>query len=173
MPSMRKPLHDSSDRTVHGVPLANVAQYRDAVVTFTQALAPWTHFCTLTLEEQISDRYAELLLRLWARTAANLARAHLPIAWAIGPQADGRPHFHVLLCLPAEVRGPRITCKTLKQIWEWRAKAGVADIRRYKAGGGAARYMADHEDMSWAIVCSWGSRCRRRGRGCQVTSFPF
>jgi hypothetical protein len=175
MRSTRMPLHDPNARAVYCTPLAGRAMYREAVATFTHDLAAWTHFCTLTLRGRVSDAHADAVLRRWARQIArDVARTHIRIAWAFGHQGNGSPHFHVLLALPPQLRPAGGTCKTLMALWRWAdRKAGFVHVERYRRNGGAPRYMAHHDDVSWATVCSRPPRCRRRGRGCQETSCPL
>lgn len=170
-----RPLHDPNAGTTNGVPLSRLALYRREAVAFTLALAPWTHFCTLTFRARVSDLHAEAVFRRWARQIArDLARDHFRIAWAFGHQANERPHFHALICLPPGLRPAGGTCRTLRGLWGWAdKKAGWAEAERYRPNGGAVWYMANHHEMSWATVCSWPPRCRRWGRGCQVTSWPL
>lgn len=171
----RMPLHDPNVGARHGAPLASLTQYREAAAAFTRDLAPWTHFCTLTLTGRVSDTHAETVFRRWARQIArDVARKHLRIAWAFGHQGNGTPHFHVLLALPSGLRPAGGTCRTLAGLWRWAdRKAGFAEVQLYQPNRGASRYMAHHEDVSWATVCSRPPRCRRRGRGCRETSCPL
>lgn len=169
-------LHDPNASARHSAPLAILAQYREAAAAFTRDLAPWTHFCTLTFGARVSDAHAEAVFRRWARQIArDVARAHFRIAWAFGHQGNGSPHLHLLLALPPGLRPAGGTCKTLAGLWRWAdpKTAGFADVKRYRPNRGAPWYMARHEDMSWATVCSWPPRCRRWGRGCRVTSCPL
>jgi hypothetical protein len=171
----RMPLHDPNASARYGAPLASLALYREAVATFTHDLAPWTHFCTLTFRGPVSDARAEAVFRRWARQIArDVVHAHFRIAWAFGHQGNGSPHFHVLLALPRGLRLAGGTRRTLVGLWRWAdRKAGFTDVQFYRPTRGAPWYMARHEDVSWATVCSWPPRCRRWGRGCRVTSCPL
>ncbi len=169
------PLHDPNAAARYAAPLATLAQYQAAAAAFTLRLAPWTHFCTLTIREWVSDAHAEAVFRRWARVIAKeVARSHLTIAWAFGHQGNGSPHFHVLAALPPDLLLTHGTREALAAHWR-RAdrRAGFADVQRYRGGEGAAWYMARHEDIGWATVCSRPPRCRRPGRGCRVTSYPL
>lgn len=175
MNSTRMPLHDLSACARYPAPLPTLAEYREAAAAFTLDLAPWTHLCTLTFRVRITDLHAEAVFRRWARQIArDVARSHFRIAWAFGHQGNGAPHFHALLALPPGLTPAGGVCKTLVGLWRWAdGAARFAEVKRYRLGGGAPWYMARHEDVSWATVCSWPPRCRRRGRGCRVTSWPL
>ncbi len=135
---------------------------------FIHGFAPWTAWATFTFRRDVSEALALTTLKTWSQQVAN--GLHMPMAWAWEPQANGRPHFHVLIALQGEQLYPDETmerlCFRLRRAWHeqgdacGRSEAGVYDPR-----GGAAWYSAKHRDWDIDIVCPRPPVCRKR-KGC-------
>lgn len=123
--------------------------------------AQWTWWVTLTFRTPVTSETAVKLLRRWLRAVAiELAGAHVPVAWTLEWQSSGRPHFHVLLALVAEVSGDE-----LLRLWTRIDRAccarKLARADAFDSSKGAALYMLKGSEWDVNVACPRPPRCRR------------
>ena len=127
------------------------ARIRESVpTTFTGWIESilWTHYFTLTFKYPPSPEQA---MRLWGRYLSRGCtdpRASWFVATDRG-QIGGRIHLHGLACYGSHVDAAFLNS------W-WRGNYGIANVRTFKSGGGAGRYVAkyiwkDGEGALWDI----------------------
>jgi len=152
--------------------MSSRSQIRQASGEFIRDLYPWTYWITLTYLYSASVYQTERDLKVWLRfVARELARDHVPVAWVIDLQQNGRAHIHVLLALPPKMSPSPI--RLLQSQWRYLIKgAGGTKCEIYNPADSAAFYMVRH-DAEWEvnIACDRSPRCRRSG--CKAAPGPL
>lgn len=103
----------------------------------------WSYYITLTFRAPPSAQNAHRKFRRWLhrinrqRFGHNYYRYHSGVPWARSSeqQSRGALHYHALIgaCPNLDVEAATA---------DWKKLAGIARIRRYVPGGGAAGYLA-------------------------------
>lgn len=144
-----------------------------AAVDFVHGFARWNTGATLTYSEPVPVARCTADLRAWLRYVARaLVRAHVAVAYVLGPQPGGALHFHVLLAVPGVP--PAGFIPALATAWKYvNPRAGFTRIVRLRSPRAAVRYAVAHH-ASWYVdvACPRRPRCRRRGR-CREAPGPW
>ena len=126
-------------------------RYRDEAATFIDDWANWTHVFTGTYpcgrpRSAVSRDYRCLRDLL----AGIGGREHVPIALAIEPQANGTPHIHMLIAVPATYQGG--AAHLLRRHWH-RLTGGNAQVRSYAPFRRAGNYLVGHATWELDYAC--------------------
>lgn len=150
---------------------------RAATGNFISGWAKWSWFITLTFERHVSATHASKALKDWLRSVAKTIGIHFKVAYATEATSDGVLHFHALIDVPTRSEpgddGPFFEPKAATRQWKALSPSGgFTDIKRYRADGGAAYYLADGTDWDAGHVCTRERSCRRAG-GCTHGTAPW
>ena len=135
--------------------------------------APWDTWATLTFERPASFEQCEADRRKFLRfVARDVARDHVRVFWAMGPQSNGRPHYHMLLAAPAGMHGSQR--RALETGWSCTSsRTGFARVVQLTDPGNRAHYaVRRHAHWDITAACPRPPRCRRR-RGCLQAPGPW
>jgi hypothetical protein len=146
------------------------SQLLQETADYIEGFADWSHFASLTYAE--SQSYSTLRRHyrvLRSSIAFAASQEHVPLLLAVGPQANGVPHAHLLIAMPRHLAGGQ-TGRHLRRIWRLMT-GGNAKVEPYFVGKGASSYLARHPSWELDYACPRAGACGR-GMCCFVTSPP-
>lgn len=136
---------------------------------FLMGAAPWTWIATLTFALGVRDERAADAWRLFVRHLARGGRDHIPVAWVIEPDANGR-HVHGLVAVPPRRGLHEADLKLLARIAD--KLVGYSEFKEFDPTRGWTWYMAKSHDPDINVGCPMTGRCRRKGN-CLVAPSPW